>query len=179
MRLFNSSGNSVYRLNLSVTNGELINVQNETANLLNGLTDYKTGIIFALVDVRLQVNLSNFEQAIIPTINAEYSSARRVSETNTSELNSARLGIEFFINSQSILTKRIVNYGKRNTIPLLSKFAGTAKYLNPNYLLSVALFDLGYGLITGNDYIDVTCDYLVDVSGFKINDDLLMRFEDE
>lgn len=179
MKLLNGSGTVTARLDASTQNIQLLSTEDKINPLISGLDDYKVGIIFAIVDLRLQVLLEKFERAIIPVIKAEDSSATRVEQTNSSELASARLGIEFAVNGKPIVRKRIVNYGKTNTIPLLSKIAGTAKYLGRGDVLSAYLINLGSGLITDDDYIDITCDYLIDLSGFKINDDLLVRFEGE
>ncbi|NET40619.1 hypothetical protein [Okeania sp. SIO2B3] len=177
--LLNSSGTTITRLESSTLKSDLIIVEDEIIGLFDGLSDYKVGIIFAVVDIRLQVNLASLNLATVPVIRPEDSSARKVKQTITSELASERLGIELKVNEKSILRKRIVNYGKSNTIPLMSKISGTAKYLGRGDILSASLVDLGYGLTLGDDYIDIACDYLIELSGFKINNDLTVKFENE
>lgn len=178
---FSSSGTSTVNLNKDTQDNELIilKVEDEIAELIEGLEHYKIGIIFAIVDLRIQANLSNLERAIIPVINAEDSTATKVLQTNSSELASERMAIQFRVSGNTILRKRIVNYGRENTIPLISKIGEKAKYLKRSDDLSVSLIDLGYGLIKGSDSIDVTCDYLIEISGENLKANLLLNFEDD
>lgn len=175
----NESGTVTVRLDSTFHSHVLIEVKEEIEEIISGLEGYKIGIMFGIVDLRLQVSLSEYDQAILPVIRPEDSTARKVSQTNTSELASSRIGVELRVDDKPIVRKRVVNYGKGNTIPLLSRMSESNKYLKRKNVMSVHLIDLGYGLINNDDYIDVTCDYIIELTAMEVSKRLSLNFEGE
>ncbi len=178
MRLFSQSGTSNARLDVDGLSAELLNVSNIVSPHLVGLELWKIGIVFVISDIRLQVNLKNsVSSGIIPEINFEDSTATRLSRSVEARNSSQRVGLEFSINSNSLGIIELKNYNIVYNLSILGRFGREGKILGDQDLISANIIDLGYGVLTPTDYIDISVDYIFEFDGFKPNEDLLLRFE--
>ena len=181
MRLLSQSGTNNFRLsNPGVQNGELLNVDAVVKSFTSNLNSngYMIGIIFSISDIRLQVKLLNtLSEGVIPDINFEDSTATRLSNSIVAKNSSARIGLEFLLNNKTLGLIELKNYNITYSLPVLGKFAKTGKFLNPDDILNVKIVNLGSGGLALNDYIDIAIDYIFEIDGFKVNDDLTLKFE--
>jgi hypothetical protein len=181
MKLFSQSGTSSIRFsNPGAQLGEILNVWALVGEELSDLIEWKIGVIFAIADVRLQISLKNTLIAgIIPAINYEDSTATRLQKATEAKNNSARIGVEFFVNStESIGLIELKNYADIvYSLPITEKLGSNRKLLGKNDTFSASIVNLGFGSLALGDYIDISVDYIYEFDGFKPNDNLLLRFE--
>ncbi|NET46755.1 hypothetical protein [Okeania sp. SIO2B3] len=179
MRLLTQSGTSNLTLDHNIFNGELLNVNNVISPFISGLTGWKIGVIFALIEITLEVNLQKtIALGNIPAINPEDSSATRLQKSVTARNNSEKIGLKFSRNGSDIGIVSLKNYGIAYTISILSRFGKTAKMLNIDSVLTCELLNLGQGsTLSSPDYININTDYLFEVNGFQPNDELKINID--
>ncbi len=178
MRLLTQSGTTNLKLDTNSLSGELLNTGDIIQPFTSSFTNWQVGVIFALVDIRLEVKLQNtLAIGDIPAINIEDSTAIKLEKSVTSKNNSELIGLKFALNNKDLSIVELKNYGIIYNISVLGRFGKRAKMLGDNSLLSCELVNLGKGVeLAVSDYINISIDYLFEVSGTQPQDELLMRF---
>jgi len=179
MKILTESGTANLRLDSQVDFGPILDAQEIIKPQLEQFINYRIGVIFLITDIILDIDLRNsISVATIPNISIEEDTASKLSKSTAAKNNSQLIGFRGKINNNVIISLDLKNYNVNYRLPIINKLGTNGKLISRDSIISFEIYDLGFGLIKGNNHINISIDYIFEISGEPKQETLSLVYDE-